>query len=200
MTHINLYSNNGKTTVLLPTASKGRVELPPATDIGYHRRATFAALNELTNAFRHAGICHSDYWDMVKAELGITSRSEIAESVWALLSAELNACRRDGAAFQRLAASVKQFRAENPPQEVPVVSDATPRVFADPDETLSTCFVIRKGRTDNTENLIYLGEFSEEVRQRTQKHANESRCICLLFHNGQNPQSFHPETNGCSPL
>ena len=196
---INLYSNNGKTSVLLPTSTKsGRFE-PPAEDTGYHMRATFAALNDLINPFRHAGICQGDYWQMTKAELGVTSRTEIADRVWVLLSAELNAARREPEALEQLVLKVKAHLAETAASEPPP-PDASSMLFAEPDEDLSTCFVIRKARAEGSEKLIYLGEFSEDVRERSQTHANESRCIVQLFHNGQTPETFHPETGGCCPL
>lgn len=199
MKHINLYSANGKTTVALPTPKgKGRLEIP-AEDTGYHMRYTFAVLNDLINLFRRAGICQSDYWDCVKSELGITSRTEIAETVWALLSAEMEACRQDPAAFDRLASRVKAHLAETATEDTPL-EDATPLAFADPDESLSTCFVLRKDRRTSEESLVYIGEFSESVRDQAQADANESRCIVRLYKDGLPPEAFHPETRGTCPF
>ena len=57
--------------------------------------------------------------------------------MWARLSATLNACRRDADMFDRLVAKVKAHTAKNTP-----LKDAETVVFAEPDEALSTCFVI----------------------------------------------------------
>ena len=198
MPHINLYGSNGKNTVEIPVPTrKGSVEIPTPTpeNLEYHKDATFAALHALRNDFRHAEICDSDFWDMKKAELGVTSQKEIAEPVWALLWAEVNTARNDKQAFQRLVLQVKAFRSEKPPV-IPPADDSLSLLFAEPDEPQSTCFVMRRDRSTSEDTLSFIGEYSEDVRSRCQEEANETRCIVRLYHNGQKPEAFHPETNG----
>lgn len=207
MPQITLYGSNGQNTVEIPAPTgKGKpVERPapppPVTpeDTGHHRNATFKGLRDLINKFRHAGICESDYWDSVKSELGITRQKEIADPTWAVLAAEVNAARRDEQAFARLVERVQAFRRQNPPDETPA-EDALPLLFAEPDEPLSTCFVLQKDRQTGKESLVFFGELTDDVRKRCQEEANETRCILRLYHDGQKPEVFYPETNGSVPF
>ena len=194
MPKVRLFGSNGQTTVDVPPPSgNGTVPIPPPADTGdgRHRRAVFACLDDMQVLFDTAGISHLDYWNCIKSEFGIVSRSELSESEWARLSASLNACRRDPAMFNRLVAKVKAHTAP--------LTDASPVIFADPEDTISTCFVIRRDRITGTEKLIFIGEFSDEIRERCQQHADKTRCIVQLYHAGRKPEAFHP-TLKCSPF
>ena len=192
MIHVTLFGS-GQRTVEIPTPTgSGSIPIPTTEDASVHRKAVFACIDELLNRFRLAGVGHGDYWSMVKHQHGITSRKELTACQWAMLSANLNACRRDPAMFDQLVREVKAFKAP--------LTDATPVSFAEADEALSTCFVIRRGRTDSTETLVYLGEFTEDVRPRCQDHANTTKCIVQLFYDGQPPEPFYPTSEGRSPL
>lgn len=202
MPHVSLFSPHGTREIAVSDRSVATHPTPTdtPTDTGHHRRATFAALNELINTFRHARICAGDYWDCVKSELGIESRKEIAEPTWALLSAELNAARREPKALESLVLKVRAYidntlSAANTP-----IEDSTPLAFADPSEPLLTCFVIRVDRQSSEEHLAYIGEYSPAVRERSQDHANKTRCIVRLYHNGEAPVVYHPQTQGTCPF
>lgn len=114
--------------------------------------------------------------------------------MWARLSATLNACRREPELFNRLVAKVKAHAAKQAK-----VTDAAPVVFADPEDTLNTCFVIRRHRTTGEEKILFIGELSDDVRKRCQSHADKTRCIVFLYHGGQKPQPFYPSLS-CSPV
>lgn len=202
MPHVKLFGNPHATrAVEIPSPSgKGSgVPIPPADSEdpgdGRHRRAVFACLRELEVHFDTAGITEADYWEAIKKDFSISSRSALSDSEWARLSATLNACRRDPELFNRLVAKVKAHTAEAVP-----VEDASPLIFADPEDTIDTCFVIRRDRTTGTEKVIFVGEFSDDVSHRCQEHADKTRCIVQLFHAGQKPQPFFPLREGCSPV
>ena len=171
-------------------AVRGSISIP-ADDTNRHKRAVFAALSDMESRFEDAGITEADYLAMVRAEFSVASLSELSESMWARLSATLNACRRDPDMFNRLVAKVKAH--------IPV-TDASPIIFADPEDTFSdTCFVIRRHRSTGEEKVLFIGELSDDVRKRCQSHADKSRCIVFLYHAGQKPQPFYPSLS-CSPV
>lgn len=172
----------------------GTIPNPDTETDSRHRKAVFAALSDMQTLFDTAGISDTDYWAMVKSEFEIVSRSELSESMWARLGATLNAARRHPEIFNRLVAKVKAHIAK----EKPPLTDAAPVIFAEPEDTTSTCFVIRRDRTDGTEKVIFVGDYSEEVRERCQNHADKTRCIVQLFHAGQTPVPFYPTRGGGS--
>lgn len=186
---VKLFGSTGETTVTLPLGTgKGSISVPPNHDHNIHSRAVFACLRDLETRFETAGITESDYLAMVRSEFSVPSLSELSESMWARLSATLNACRRETDLFNRLVAKVRAHAAETVP-----VQDASPIVFAEPPDTFSdTCFVLRKHRKDGTQEVIYIGEFSESIRERCHAHADKTRDIIFLFHNGQPPEPFYP--------
>ena len=191
---IQLFGSQGRTTVTLPIPSgKGSIPIPP-DDNNRHSRAVFAALSDMEPRFDTAGISEADYLAMVRSEFSVASCSDLSESMWARLSATLNACRRDPAMFNRLVAKVKAHVAKQTP-----LTDATPVVFADPEETTSTCFVIRRDRVSGAEKVIFIGEMSEDVRERCQSHADKTRCIVQLYYAGRTPEIFYPALS-CSPV
>ena len=191
---VKLYGSNGQTTVTLPHSSgKGSIPIPTETD-SRHRKAVFAALSDLQQRFDTAGISEADYWSMIQFEFGVVSRSELSEPIWARLSAMLNACRRDTRLFSKLVTRVKAHIERQKP-----LTDAAPVVFAEPDDTIDTCFVIRRHRTSGEEKIVFLGDVSEDVRERCQAHADKTRCIVFLYHAGQKREPFYP-SNGRSPF
>ena len=98
--------------VPLPPSQKGN-KPPPHYDIpppGNNQRATFAALRELSQRFTNMGISKDNYWSMIKSELDIESRTEIHESTYAVLSAELNHAKRDQPAFQRMVKRIRNHK------------------------------------------------------------------------------------------
>ena len=96
------------------------------TGNGYHRRTTFAVLREMETLFDTAGISEKQYWEMVKSEFNIVSRSQLLESEYARLAATLKACQDDAQLFNALVAKVKAHTTTVP------VDDAAHIVFADP--------------------------------------------------------------------
>lgn len=192
MPKVQLFAPQATRTVEIPVRRrKDRLPIPPSR----HREAVFACLREMHPRFDAAGITENDYWTMVKSEFGILSCSELKDSEWARLSATLNACRRDAELFNKLLAKVKAHTAE-----AVRVQDATPVIFAAPEETIvDPCFVIRRDRVDATQKVVFIGEFSDNVRQRCQDHADKTRCIVELYHNGQKPETFYPSLE-CSPV
>ena len=192
MPRIQLHGSGTPRTIDVPEPSgRGRVEIP--ADNEKYRKGTFAALRDLINPFRLAGLSESDFWDMIKHQLGITSRKEIEIETWALLSHQLNVARHNPDTLSRLIAKIHQFRAEMLPEEEVPVEDATPIAFAEPDQPLSTCFVIRIVSETGKKKFVFQGEYSEEVEKRCQEHAEKTKCIVHLFHNGQDPIPFKPK-------
>ena len=168
-----------------------------ATGNGYHQRVTFAVLRDLETLFDTAGITEKQYWEMVKSEFNIVSRSQLLESEYARLSATLKACQKDPQLFNALVAKVKFYRDAQTP--VPV-TDASHVVFAEPADTLTeTCFVLRKHRTNGTDKVVFVGEYTREINARCQTHADKTRCIVQLYYRGQPPENFYPALD-CSPV
>ena len=199
MPKVRLYGSNGQTTVDVPLPSgNGTIPIPPETSEtdSRHRKAVFAALSDMETLFDTAGISTQDYWEMVRHDFSIVSRTELSIHEWGRLSATLNCCRRDAAMFNRLVAHVKAVKAAETAQ----VEDAAPVLFAEPEDTITTCFVMRLSRQDGIEKLVFLGEFTSETRERCQAHADKSRCIVRLYHAGQKPEPFYPSRNGRSPF
>lgn len=168
------------------------VDTEPTASDGKNRKAVFAALGELEPRFDKVGITDADYWDMIKTEFSIVSRTELSDAMWARLSATLNACRRDPDLLNKLVAKVKAHTAI---VQIPV-TDASPFVFAEPEDTVNSCFVIRRDRTDGTETVIFVGAFSDAVKERCQTHADTSRCIVQLYHAGNDPEPYYPSREG----
>ena len=188
---VQLFGSSGQTTVTLPIPSgEGSIPIPPDNK-NIHYRAVFACLRDLETRFETAGITEADYLKMLREDLEVESLSQLSDSMWARLSATLNACRRDTDMFDRLVAKVKAHA-------VPV-QDASPFVFAEPEDTVDTCFVIRRHRTTGEEKILFIGELSDDVRERCQSHADKTRCIVFLYYAGQKPQPFYPALT-CSPV
>lgn len=191
---VRLFGSSGQTTVAVSSPSgTGHIPIPPPND-NRHCRAVFACLSDLETHFETADITEADYLAMVRSEFSVPSLSELSESMWARLSATLNACRRDPTLFNRLVAKVKAHVAKETP-----LTDASTTVFAEPEEPTSTCFVIRRDRITGEEKVIFLGEISKDVRKRCQSHADETRCIVQLYHAGRTPETFYPAL-ACSPV
>ena len=189
---VQLFGSEHIRSVAIPNRSSKR-SIPPTapTDseiIRKHQQAVFASLRDLKPRFSEVGITGADYWAMVHSEFGVQSRTELSASELCRLSATLNAARRHSDIFTRLVAKVKSHIADSVP-----VTDASSLVFANPEDTFSdTCFVIRKHRTDGTRKVIYIGEYSDGIKGRCQSHADKTRCIVFLYHNGQPPEPFYP--------
>ena len=164
------------------------------TGNGYHRRVTFAVLRDLETLFDTAGITEKQYWEMVKSEFNIVSRSQLLESEYARLAATLKACQDDAQLFNALVAKVKAHTTNVP------VNDASHIVFAEPADTLTeTCFVLRKPRSKGTDKVVFVGEYTRAINARCQKHADKTRCIVQLYYSGQPPENFYPALD-CSPV
>lgn len=182
---VDLYNSEGRLQVDIHPKAFVPPIAPELSGKLQHQRAVFACLKDLTPRFEHAGITEDDYWQMIRSEFRM-ERSEFTEPYWARLSATLNACRRDVKLFRQLVKSIQRHI------QHPV--DATPVIFAEPDD-ISTCFVIRQN-TDGTEKVVYLGEFSEGVRERCAAYVKQTQCVISLHHNGQTPEVFRPRISG----
>ena len=196
MPNVTLHGETGQRT--LPVQPKPVPTVPSAGDNmdpdGKHRKTVFARLRDLKPRFDAAGITFDDYWNCIKSDLEITSRSELTVPMWARLGATLCACQRDRAMFDNLVAKIKRYRDA-------AKADATPIVFAEPDYLeFQTCFVMRLSRKDSTKKLVFIGEMSEKTRERCQQHADQTRCIVRLYHNGQPPEAFYPSRSGAAPF
>ena len=116
MPRISLYGPNGGQVIDVPVPTQKGTITPPTPDPvkptdSVHCKAVYAALRDMQTLFDTAGITEADYWSMVRSDLEIVSRTELSVSMWARLSATLNACRRDPAMFNRLVAKVKAHTA-----------------------------------------------------------------------------------------
>ena len=191
---VQLYGRNGHSTVAVPhPRGISRPTPPPDNADSRHRKAVFAALSDMQPLFDTAGISETDYWDCIKSEFGVASRAGLSAPMWARISATLNACRRDPKLFNKMVAKVKAHIERQKP------IDASPVIFADPEDTIDTCFVMRRHRTDSTDKLVYVGDLSKDIRERCQAHADKTRSIVFLYHAGQKREPFYP-SNGRSPL
>lgn len=193
MPNVQLSGSNRTRTVDIPDP-RSLDEPKLDTGNGYHQRVTFAVLRDMETLFDTAGITEKQYWEMVKSEFNIVSRSQLLESEYARLSATLKACQKDPQLFNALVAKVKAHTTPVP------VTDASHIVFAEPADTLTeTCFVLRKPRSKGTDKVVFVGEYTREINARCQTHADKTRCIVQLFYRGQPPEIFYP-TLECSPV
>ena len=76
-----------------------------------HQDASFAAMRDIEIWLRDARIPTGHAWEFIKAEYDVSSRSEFTTEQWAVISARLNACRRDKAMMYHFVASVREFKA-----------------------------------------------------------------------------------------
>ena len=121
MPHVRLIGSDRTRTVLIP-APNGSIPTAPEQETrnGYHQRTTFAVLRDMETLFDTAGISETQYWEMIKIEFNIVSRTELLESEYARIAATLKACQQDPVLFNALVAKVKAH--------VPV-TDASPSHF-----------------------------------------------------------------------
>lgn len=72
-----------------------------------HRKATFAAVRKLQPALKKANIDEDTFWNWIKIEYNVESRTQMDPYQWATLSANLNACLRDPQIFHYLVRQIK---------------------------------------------------------------------------------------------
>ena len=65
------------------------------------------------------------------------------------------------------------------------------REFEKANPQKDTCFVLRKN-SKGEKRLVYIGEFISGIRKRAQDHANATKCLVALYHNGAKPEVFQP--------
>ena len=197
---INLFGDTARSIEIPEPIGTGEIPIP--ADDRLHQRATHAALDDLEARFNTEGVTKSHYWDMIKDLFQIKSRTELSTEHYARLSATLNCCRRDPTTFKALVRKIKAHREKQQPPRQPQLTDATPVLFADPEDMVTdTCFVLRLSRENSEPMLIYFGPFDATIEERCQRQADTSRCIVQLFHNGNPPVAFFPSREGTrSPL
>ena len=107
---INLYNDDGRLQVVLPSPG---LSAPPIDDdggIAYHQRRVYAILGDLAEPFAKSGITASDYWQMIASEFSQDRYPcDLKVSEWARLGATLNAARREPDLFNRLVRKVKNL-------------------------------------------------------------------------------------------
>lgn len=78
--------------------------------IGYARRMCFAFAKELMPRLNEHDISEADYWDYVKADFGVDSRSELTALQWIKISARLHSAKRHKVLFDELCEKVKTHK------------------------------------------------------------------------------------------
>lgn len=79
------------------------------------QRHAFALASQLLPAFNQRGITEADFWESVKADNGVRSRSEIDELGYVRLAARLQAAQRHESIFD---AFCEEILAEIEPDEI----------------------------------------------------------------------------------
>lgn len=84
---------------------------PPQSSAGkdHHRRAAFAAMNALEGYFLDERLPSGYAWAIIKNEYEVESHSELTEMQWSIISARLNACRRDAGLRYHFIEKVRAF-------------------------------------------------------------------------------------------
>lgn len=72
------------------------------------RRQAFALVSQLKSRFNQRGISESDLWDAIKSDFGVSSRKQIGELGWTLLSARLQAAQRHSRLFDSFCRKIKK--------------------------------------------------------------------------------------------
>ena len=73
-----------------------------------HRKACFVAIRELSKSLQKFEIDEDIFWEWVKKEYNVESRTQMDAYQWAGLSAELNAARRDYGMLKYLARRINR--------------------------------------------------------------------------------------------
>ena len=72
------------------------------------QRHAFALASRLKYQFNQRGISAADFWNAIKLDLGVESRSEIDELGYVRLAARLEAAKRHGQMFDALCRKIKE--------------------------------------------------------------------------------------------
>ena len=81
--------------------------MKPNTDGKRHaQRRAFALASQLKHRFNQRGISESDFWQAVKADHGVTSRSQINELGYVKLAARLDAAKMHRIIFDEICRGV----------------------------------------------------------------------------------------------
>ena len=167
MTQVTLAGTSGQRAVNI-----GHLHEVPEQDTdgkAYHRRAAFARMKALDEHLKDARTPHGHAWNYIKAQYGVQSRSELTAEQWAIISARLDACKKD---YQLCQQFIEQVKAFNAPKG---------KTMSEPFDNI--CFVLRKN-ADASDTLVYLGEHSQEIVERSQAHADATGRPCILHFQG----------------
>ena len=77
---------------------------------GYARRMCFAFAKELMPRLNKQGISEADYWNYIKVEFGVDSRSELTAQQWIKISARLHSAKRHKILFNELCEKIKTHK------------------------------------------------------------------------------------------
>ena len=81
--------------------------MKPTTDGRRHaQRHAFALASQLKSRFNQRGISEADFWQAVKADHGVESRSEIDELGYVRIAARLDAAKRHRIIFDEICRGV----------------------------------------------------------------------------------------------
>lgn len=113
------------------------------------QRQVFAIVRALESKLQSADLSVSALWEWVLNDHGISSRSELTEKQWVVLSAKLFAAQRHSQLFESLCKYIRK--------------------------SVNTCRVYRR-QTNGKFVRVYHGVVTDDITLRCQKHADAAGC------------------------
>lgn len=127
------------------------------------QRQTFAIVRALESRLQSAGLSVSALWEWVLNDHGISSRSDLTEKQWVVLSAKLFGAQRHSQLFESLCKYIRK--------------------------SVQTCRVYRSDLRTGKRTKVYDGVVPDDIVLRCQKHADASGCNVEL-HNADGKQGL----------
>ena len=119
------------------------------TGIRHAQKQAFAIVRTLDSRLQSADLSVSALWQWVKDKHGVSSRSDLTEKQWVVLSARLFAAQRNSVLFDSLCDSIRKL--------------------------VITCRVYRR-QTNGKFVRVYHGVVTDDIAERCQKHADAAGC------------------------
>lgn len=119
----------------------------------YAQRTAYAIMNALKPRLTDEKLTKDNLWAWIKKEYSVTSRTELTEQQWVIIVARLSAAKRDMNLFAVLCDAVKT--------------------------SVGTCRAYRI-YADARFRKVYDGIITEDIEERTQRHADTTGCIVRL--------------------
>lgn len=120
------------------------------TGTRHAQNQAFAIIRSITPRLKASGLSPDALWQWVLDNHNVTSRSDLTEKQWVILSARLFAAQRNTQLFDHLCNTIRQ--------------------------SVTTCRVYRSDIRTGKRTKVYDGIVTTDITQRCQKHADATGC------------------------